>query len=89
MRVERVAGRYLLCGGVIPAEDVQVGQTWAPAAGDNYTVTVVEAGTRVTYEGEHQARHTKDNFAFQCRYCLVLEGPELPGKYADARTEAP
>lgn len=82
MRVEEVLGRYLLCGGIVPRERVQPGQTWAAASGGNHTVTVdavddewidyswIENGTRKT--------HTKLNFAFQCRYCLVLDKPELP-----------
>lgn len=81
-RVETVHGRHLLCGGVIPGEMVKHGQTWAPADSGNYTVKV--AGVRgewvgYTWEegGKHQY-HEKLNFAFQCRYCLVLDKPEVP-----------
>lgn len=85
MRVETIHGRYLLCGGVIPAEDVEVGQIWSPADGSNRSVRV-EAVTRdfVTYswkEGDSFKEHSKLNFAFQCRYCLVLPTNEVPRKY--------
>ena len=84
MRVETVNGRYLLCGGVIPQEDVKPEQVWAPADGSNMTVTVreVEEGF-VSYdihEGDKIRKMVKDNFAFQCRYCLVLDTPEVPDK---------
>lgn len=79
MRTELVNGRRLLCGCILPVEKIHPGQQWAPASGGNYTVTVVEVvGEWVTYEGERQPRHAKDFFSFQCRYCLVLDGPDIP-----------
>jgi hypothetical protein len=79
MRVELVNGRYLLCGAILPSEKVTVGQVWAPASGGNYTISVTKReADRVTYEGVSQPEHSKDAFAFQCRYCLVLETNQIP-----------
>lgn len=80
-RVETVHGRHLLCGGVIPTEMVKAGQIWAAADGSNRTVYIESAGEWVDYswyENGVKKIHTKMNFAFQCRYCLVLETPEVP-----------
>ena len=80
--VKTIHGRHLLCGGVIPAELVKPGQRWASADGSNREVTVRSSdGDWVTYlwsEKNEERIHTKLNFAFQCRYCLVLDTPELP-----------
>lgn len=79
MRTELANGRWLLCGHILPNEQVKVGQVWAPASGGNHTVTVVEVSAEwVTYEGDYQARHEKLIFAFQCRYCLVLPTADIP-----------
>jgi hypothetical protein len=84
MRVETVNGRHLLCGGIIPRDAVKVGQRWAPASGGNYEVEVVSAGEWVRYtwtEAGGSKSHEKDNFSFQCRYCLVLDTPEVPAEF--------
>jgi hypothetical protein len=82
VRVELVHGRYLLCGGLISEEQVKPGQTWAAADGSDRTVKVdFTQGDWVGYswqEGSQSKHHQKLIFAFQCRYCLVLETPEIP-----------
>lgn len=82
MRIETVNGRHLLCGGILKPSAVQVNQRWAAASGNDHVVTVEAAdGELVTYSWiEHGAKriHSKSNFAFQCRYCLVLDKPEIP-----------
>jgi hypothetical protein len=81
LRVETINGLHLLCGGIIPIEEVKVGQTWAAADGSKMTVNILEAGEWVIYEGDLQPIHTKDNFSFQCRYCLVLDEPVVPSQF--------
>lgn len=82
LRVETVHGRHLLCGGLIDNKHIKHGQAWAPASGGNYTVTI--SGVRDEWVGytwlENGVRkyHEKSAFAFQCRYCLVLETSEIP-----------
>lgn len=86
MRVETVHGRHLLCGVILPLEQLEVGQRWAPAAGGNYEVEIVGIrGTWIAYEGDGQPLHEKDAFAFQCRYCLVLDGPTIPPSLRPSR----
>lgn len=82
MRVETVHDRQLLCGHILTRDKLAVGQVWASAAGANRTVTIVAIQNDwITYEwmelGE-PVRHEKDWFAFQCRYCLVLDTPTIP-----------
>lgn len=81
MRIETVRGRHLLCGVILPAAQVKTGQVWAAADGSNRTVTIESGGEWVDYswlENGEKKLHTKTNFAFQCRYCLVLDEPVIP-----------
>jgi hypothetical protein len=78
MRIETVHGRNLVCGHIFAFEEILVGQVWASADGSDRTVRVVGTpylGHWVVYEWEEQGqtkRHAKEQFAFQCRYCLVV-----------------
>jgi len=83
MRVEHVHGRHLLCGVILEESQVEAGQTWAAADGSDRTVLVESAGRWVEYswvENGEKLLHTKMNFAFQCRYCLVLPDDRTPEK---------
>lgn len=82
MRIERVHNRWLLCGVMLPYTMLQPGQTWAAADGSNHTVQI----DRMEHDWVHYSwtadgqtqHHEKMSFAFQCRYCLVIDGPEWP-----------
>ena len=85
LRIETLHGRHLICGGTLPSSAVKNGQTWAAADGSNRTVRVESAGEWVDYSWEENGTrklHTKMNFAFQCRYCLVVDTPEVPDEIA-------
>jgi hypothetical protein len=74
MRIEIVNGRNLVCGHIFPANEVQVGQRWAPADGSDCEVEIVGVDEfrvhhRDTETGEE---YTKDAFGFQCRYCKIV-----------------
>lgn len=77
MRIETINGRHLLCGHIIKTDSIIPGQIWAPADGSDREVKVeaVKDGW-VSYswkEGEQLVTHKKMAFAFQCRYCLVID----------------
>lgn len=83
-RVETVHGRHLLCGGILPADAVQPGQLWCSSSGNTVKVTRI-GGDWVEYEWYEDGvrrTHEKLNFAFQCRYCLVLDEPIIPKEFA-------
>lgn len=86
VRTENVNGRWLLCGAILPGDSISNGQLWAAASGADHTVRV--SGFRDGWVGytweERGARkyHEKEAFAFQCRYCLVLDGPTIPEELA-------
>jgi hypothetical protein len=77
MRVEVVNGRKLLCGQILKLDQLAVGQIWASASGADRTVKITDIdGDWVRYEwvqGGKPASNEKEAFAFQCRYCLVME----------------
>ena len=82
MRVETINDRHLLCDHILHRTHLKVGQKWAPASGGNYTVTIQRIDdewiTYAWYETDGYKSHVKDWFSFQCRYCLVLDKPEIP-----------
>lgn len=75
MEYEKVNGRILLTGGMLPVDKILPGQKWAPADGGDYEVIVTKvADGVVTYHNDvYGIDHEKDSFSFQCRYCLVIE----------------
>lgn len=85
MRTELIAGRHLLCGTILPINKLAVGQLWASADGSDHVVsiTAISDGWVSFTWTEHgaQRHHEKTSFAFQCRYCLVVDGPETPEEF--------
>lgn len=76
-RIELQNGFKILCGTILPASKLGVGQRWL-GGGSKTPVTIVEVTVNsgdvwITYESPLQKRHSKLAFAFQCRYCLVVE----------------
>jgi hypothetical protein len=83
VRTELVNGRWLLCGHILPANKIEVGQVWAPTSGGNHTVTVFDVDqfgwVRYSWlDGGKEISNEKEAFAFQCRYCLVLPTEQIP-----------
>lgn len=82
MRTEKINGRWLLCGCILPKDKIKPGQVWAQADGTDRIVRI--AGVRTGWvcytwaDGGPLQYSEKEAFAFQCRYCLVLESPEIP-----------
>lgn len=76
-RIETQNGYRILCGTILPAHKLGVGQKWL-STGAKVPVEIVEVTVHngdvwVTYESPLQKRHSKMAFAFQCRYCLVVD----------------
>jgi len=71
-RVERSGKHWVLLGGILPAGVVRIGQQWLSSSGHAVEVVDVDEQGWVTYVGEIQPLHTKDNFSFQCKYSLIL-----------------
>lgn len=81
MRVEKVNGRNILCGCILPVGKIFPGQLWTAADDSGWDVLVVDvSGSEVAYIGiKDDVKCDKDFFSFQCRYCLVLDGSgEIP-----------
>lgn len=85
-RIETVRGRHLLCGGPIPERMIKNGQVWAAASGSGIEVkisAVRDGWVGYTWRENDKAQyHEKDSFSFQCRYCLVLDTPDVPDELA-------
>lgn len=80
MRVEQRNGRYILCGAILPTKFIEPGQLWV-SSGNNLALVSGVRDDWVGYTWKENGRtvyHEKTAFAFQCRYCLVLGGPEIP-----------
>jgi hypothetical protein len=81
MRSHNQDGYWILCGGIIPAHLVKVGQKWLSAKNPVTITAIDEINKWVTYEGQGQPEIEKDNFSFQCHYCLILDSAEVPMEY--------
>ena len=71
---DRRTGHDILCGGILPVEELKVGQLWVGTSGTQVTITGID-GDWITYEWSENGQtktHEKESFAFQCRYCLVV-----------------
>lgn len=78
MRVEKQGEFHILCGVILPASCIKVGQRWI-SVGSRVPVEVTKVEQyAVHYQSPVQRPHAKEQFAFQCRYCLVLDGPSIP-----------
>lgn len=79
MRIETVKGAHLLCGHILPIRRILRGQTWASADGSGREVEVCDVNIEkdiveyMWWEGNQMRSHVKESFAFQCRYCLVID----------------
>ena len=83
---EIIDGRRAVVRHFFKAHEIQVGSRWARADGSKGYVTVEGLNTygsnptdpwiEVVYSWEKDGEkftHEKDVFAFQCRYCLIVE----------------
>ena len=74
MRIETVNGRNLVCGHIFPANELEVGQVWAPADGSDRVVTITKIdGNIIYYNDPRFGDFDKDAFSFQCRYGKVVD----------------
>ena len=77
MRVETHHNLPVLCGVILPAEKIEVGQVWMSSGGGLVTIEDVDQFGVVRYSWP-DGMNEKDSFSFQCRHSLVLNGPEIP-----------
>lgn len=87
-------GKYLLVQVILPFSMIQEGQEWRGSGGNK--VTIVKTVPRTDSKGEDWVEyswetssgiqmHKKSCFAFQCRYCLVVEEYEdIPAQIKSA-----
>lgn len=81
---EIIDGRKAIVRHIFKAHEIQRGSRWARADGSKGYVTVegfntygsIDPWIGVVYSWElngEKFTHEKDAFAFQCRYCLIVE----------------
>jgi hypothetical protein len=75
-------GHKFIVGHFFKAHEIQVGSRWIGASGCIVTVEGIDSYGSTDpwyevvyswYENEEKKTHDKDVFAFQCRYCLIVE----------------
>lgn len=75
MRIEEHYGNKIVCGHIFKSDEIKVGQRWQGSSGSVVTIESVEDDW-VAYswhvDGVKKV-HDKLSFAFQCRYCLIVE----------------
>ena len=77
MKIETKHSRHFLIQHLIRNDFILPGQLWCSADGSDREVQVVEVKddwVKYTWEENGEQRvHEKSCFAFQCRYCLVID----------------
>ena len=77
MRIEEHYGKKIVCGHIFPISEVNVGETRQASGGAHVMITKVDIDRdQIHYAWEESGGinvHNKDCFAFQCRYCKVVE----------------
>jgi hypothetical protein len=81
---ETINGHRAVVRHFFKPHEIQIGSRWCAASGSNHIVTIediIHYGStdpwyKVVYSwGENGVKktHEKDQFSFQCRYCLIIE----------------
>jgi hypothetical protein len=77
MRIEEHHGRNIVCGHIFPIEEVEKGQVWQSSSGGCVIITKVclnQGQVHYAWEAAGGVNvHVKDSFAFQCRYCKIVD----------------
>lgn len=79
MEIVDFRGVRIVTQHIFPASELEVGSRWISSSGAVVTLVHVEPHEEfpdVTYVTANGASHTKDSWAFQVRYCLILEKGE-------------
>ena len=79
MIIKTAYGRNIVCEHIYPANQIVAGSVWQGSTGSLVTVDGVDANGWVHYHWKEVGSirmHEKESFAFQCRYCLVVESQE-------------
>lgn len=88
VRLEEQDGRTIVCGGILPAKEIRVGQEWVSTS--NHVVTIYNVRPIKSHDGniiDHEIYYSwgkkisiKLSFAFQCRYCLIVQNSNYTEK---------
>lgn len=75
---------YFIGGGILPISCLEVGQTWVGSSGSTVKIDSIENNSDndpwVTYSWQSNGEtyhHTKNNWGFQSRYCLVVDEVDM------------
>lgn len=80
-RVDRLHGKYILCGGIVPVSFLKRGQRWMSSSGNEVEIDkIIDGWVTYTWKTSNSTTesHEKLSFSFQCRYCLILDTPQVP-----------
>ena len=75
MRVEKHNGKNIVCGHIFPASEIKINQLWQGSSGATVTISDIKDDwiKYVWLENGKYMEHEKTSFAFQSRYCLVID----------------
>lgn len=91
MRIEEHYGEKIVCDHIYKHDEIKVGQRWQGSSGNVVTVEKVKSILEHDEDGEvidhvihyywydsmgKKVTHNKLAFAFQCRYCLIIDEKE-------------
>lgn len=76
MDIEEQYGNKIVCRHIFPVSEMKVGSKWQSSSGAIVTIeSICDLGwvTYSWYVGDTKKVNEKESFAFQCRYCLIVE----------------
>jgi hypothetical protein len=78
MDIEEHYGNKIVCRHIFDKDSIQIGSRWQSSCGTIVTVESICDLGWITYSwvvDGIKKTNEKESFAFQCRYCLILENP--------------
>jgi hypothetical protein len=75
MEAEIHNGKTIVVRHKFDPDEIEVGSMWM-SSGNNVVTVTENDGEWITYQWEESAGtkyNSKDYFAFQCRYCLIID----------------
>lgn len=87
MRIGKQGNHHIICGYILNIDDIKPNQQWIGTSNSPVTISSVKDGDvyYTWYEKGELKIHCKESFAFQCRYCLIVDLDNLPPFVGDYR----
>jgi hypothetical protein len=74
MNFKNFKGNVIIIHHIFPPDLIKIGSRWMNSGGGIVTITSVNKDI-ISYKQCDGSINNKDSFAFQCRYCKIVDMP--------------